>query len=150
MRPAAMRDPLEKPDGSSSMKTVAEERQGITDLEKRLLAIRCAIHESNHTTSMTIGETTRTISEWLVWKREIYPIESEWLSTTVKAIDQARAAAQSKGGKLLAEESDSSAADIIVNLDEAVLHKQIEALTVEYETLDGQLSLKNATVTITI
>ncbi len=66
-------------------------------------------------------------------------------------IQSLRTQAQQKGfGMVLAGQSASAPTDYLVNLDEAALAKEAETLETILGTLDGQLSLKNATVMIDV
>ena len=68
-RDSRFRDPLEADGGSKEF--VKRERQAIKDLEERLVKIRSAIQAINLRTSLAVNGTTRTVSEWLNWRREI-------------------------------------------------------------------------------
>jgi hypothetical protein len=60
-----------------------------------------------------------------------------------------RAKAQQQGTKV-SEQTTESLTDIVVNVNEKDLSDQIEALETTLGALDGQLSLKNATVSIAL
>jgi hypothetical protein len=145
-RPESQKDPLEKQEGS--VKFVAEKRQSIADLEDRYVSIRRAIAQSNQTTLITISKDTRTISDWLVWKVAIYPERQAFLRALLGGIETARRVAQKSGGSLTTDEKTAKPTDIIVSLDEKGLLDEIEHNDTAFQTLDGQLSLKNATVVV--
>jgi len=90
---------------------------------------------------------TRSISDWLVWRREVAPQRQQLYVDIRNAINNMRAQAQQKGLQVVASESGNQS-DIVVNINEKKLAAQIESLEEVLGTLDGQLSLKNATVTI--
>jgi len=79
-RQNTQRDPHKKDGGSAVL--IAQERQAINDLLERKISIRTAINIANAENSITIGKQTRTISEWLVWKRDVAPTMKVILNET--------------------------------------------------------------------
>lgn len=150
LRVEAQKDPLEKQGGSLAF--VAAARQAIKDLQARHLAIRVAIQQANHQTKITIGERTLTVAEWLTWRKEQAPTSQTILTDIRRLIDAARAQAQRSGAQVISAstQQDLKPQDIIVNLDEKALSEEIEDLETVLGTLDGRLSLINATTTIEV
>lgn len=146
MQPAALRDPLERQGGSA--KYVTEERQAINDLLALQVRIRRAIADANISNSITAGGQTRTIAEWLIWKREVAPKQSAFLRSLFNNIRNERLRAQAKGASIVTAGQDTKPADVVVNLDEKALIAEIEQLDTILGTLDGELSLKCATIFI--
>lgn len=147
-RPENQKDPLEKQGGSVAF--VAEKRQSVRDLESRFIAIRYAIATANQSNQITIEGETMTIANWLVWKREVYPQRSAFLRALLNGIGQARRIAAKQQGSVTSDESKAKPGDIVVNLDEKALTDEIEKLDTIFGTLDGQLSLKNATLVVNV
>lgn len=148
-RAEAIRDPLEKQGGSA--KHIEQEIQAIADLEAQYLDVRKRIAAANDTTTITVAGVSRSISDWLIWRREIAPHYRAWLTSMRSGIQQLRAKTQQRGGQMVsatAQIGDTKPDDIIVNVDEARLDQQIEHIEEVLGTLDGQLSLKNATTEI--
>jgi hypothetical protein len=145
VRDDKFKDPLEKDGGSP--KVVSEERQAIQDLEARVIRLRSAINRSNQETKLTIGSTTRTISDWLIWKREVMPSYSKFLSQVGIRIQNERNDVSYSRRNSISENTD---ADLVVNLDEKALGAEAEELEEILGNLDGQLSLLNATVTVSV
>lgn len=144
-RPENLKDPLEKQGGSWS--TVQSERQAIGDLLERNVAIRAAIADINSKTSLTINGVTRTIEQWLVWRREAGPMLQNIQHRLRSELTKAHASVlriQAGAG------STDKPAEVTINLDEAAFAKEVELLEDTLGQLDGQLSLKNATIQITI
>lgn len=140
-------DPLA--DSGGSRKVLEQERQAVFDLLERKVAIRRAIQAANAGTSLTIGSQTRSISDWLVWRREVAPAEQAFLTGLKTRIDQARTQATQQRVQLVAaDKSPEGATDILVNLSEKKLAERAEEVETALLTLDGQLSLKNALITI--
>jgi hypothetical protein len=149
-RAANLRDPLEKDGGSVDF--IARERQSMGDLEGRIITIRRGIALANDSNNITIGEDTKSIAEWLTWRREVFPAQQQTLVALRSQIIVARQHAQRSGVAVVAvnTDKDPEPKDWIINLNEKDLAAEIEALETTEGALDGQLSLKNATVTIDI
>jgi len=148
LRQEMFKDPLEKEGGSAA--AIRREIQSVHDLEERRIAIRRAINATNESATIAIGEQTRTIADWLVWRRESAPKQSQFLASLRAKIDQARQEATRKGAGLATNAETARPNDIVVNINEQELARQIETLEEALGKLDGQLSLKNATLTIEI
>jgi len=157
-RDSRVRDPLEKDGGSADW--IARERQAIWDLEKRIISIRTAIQRVNLTTSCTVNGTSRTLAEWLTWRREVSAGQQKFLSLLINGIRNVRAQVQKEGGRVLALASASAEVntssdpkappDVVVNVDERDLLEAQENLEQTLGELDGKLSLLNATTTIEV
>lgn len=150
-----LKDPLEKDGGSFAV--VAQELQSYQDLTRRIVKLRAAIRKSNEVTTVTIGSDTLTIADWLEWRREVAPLLEELLNKISAIIQAARERAvrsQATGRSFLSSEvataTEQPPSNIVVNVNEKELAKQIEDLQNILGTLDGQLSLKNATVVIEV
>lgn len=148
LRQAALKDPLEKQGGSDFV--IANERQAIDDLFMRLVDIRSAVTRSNMETLLTIGNFNMSVADWLVWKREVLPRKQQHLRQMSNFIEQVRHEALQKGFMTLAAEADARPGDVVVHIDELKLKEQIEELEEIAGTLDGRLSLLNATTEIDV
>lgn len=149
MRQDGIKDPLAKDGGSAAV--IARERQGLADLELRHVAIRTAIQAVNQTTPITVEGITKTIAEWLTWRKEIAPGQQAFVNKMRQTIQSMRNQAQQKGYAVVAATAttaNTQPTDFVVNLDEGALAKEAETMETILGTLDGQLSLKNATVMI--
>lgn len=148
-RVAMNRDPLEKEGGA--VQAVASERQAIKDLQERTVAIRRAISRANDSNKITVGSSSRSISDWLVWRREVAPLQKSLLESIRSGINNARNEAKKRDSRIVQSESEvTDSKDIIIHLSESELAREIEDIETVLGTLDGQLSLKNATVTIQV
>lgn len=141
-------DPFTSDGGSK--KALSQERQSITDLQTRLESIRAAIAKANLETAVTIDNDTKSLHAWLTWKREIVKNElaslTQWSNHVKAAIDQF-----SRTPQVMKDKEDKTVlVEMEPNLEYSELIKSIEALTQKLEKLDGQLSLKNATVTVNL
>jgi hypothetical protein len=149
-RQDGIKDPLEKDGGSAEV--IKRERQAIADLEARHVAIRTAIQKVNQSTPITIADTTKTIAEWLTWRKEVAPGAQSFVGKMRNSLIQVRSQAQQKGWGVIASATtaETKPTDFVVNVDESELAKEAERFETILGTLDGQLSLKNATVTIDV
>ena len=148
-RAEAVRDPLEKQGGSEAH--IRNESQAVEQLEANYVELRRRIAAANDSTVVTVLGVARPISDWLIWRREIAPARQAWLISLRSGIQQLRTKTQQRGGAMIsatATTADTKPDDIVVNIDEAALDRETEQLGEILSTLDGQLSLKNATTEI--
>jgi len=145
-RQANLRDPHEKDGGSA--KLIEQEMQAIKDLEERHVKIRLAIQQANSRESITVLGETHTIASWLTWRREVAPLAREFYSRIMKSLNTTRNQAMQKGMQVTTNQTSDSQNDIVVNINEKQIAEQAEHLENVLGILDGQLSLKNATVLI--
>lgn len=144
-RPAALVDPLEKKGGSG--KYISEEMQAIQDLQERVIAIRTAIQQTNLITNLTVQGMTRTIAEWLTWRKEISNNRRLLLTNIRAQITRARGeGTPSRARQAVADATATAPDQIHVAVDEQAIISASEQVEQVLGTLDGQLSLLNATV----
>ena len=149
LRQDGLKDPLEKDGGSTVV--IQRERQAIADLDTRRVAIRTGIQKINQSTYITVADITKTIAEWLTWRKEIAPGEQSFVTKLRSGIANARQQAQQKGWGVAAKDGTAAApTDLVINIDESALAAEAEQIENILGTLDGQLSLKNATVMIDV
>lgn len=148
-RQEKVKDPLAADGGS--VEYIKREEQAVRDLEERLIAIRSAILAANVATPVSVNGDTRSIQDWLTWRREVAPKQQAYLKVIRGGIDNLRRECQSKGLAVVqatATVGDVSPNDVWMNISEKELADRIEHLETVLGTLDGQLSLKNATTTV--
>jgi hypothetical protein len=148
VRPSIARDPFEKDGGT--MKMLASEMQGITDLESRIVRIRTAIQQANHDTLVTVAGTTKTLAEWLTWRKEIVTSRERFVMAVLQTVRETRRQFAARAAGTQSLEARAAEAGVEINVDEKALSQESETITKILGDLDGQLSLKNATVTIEI
>lgn len=141
MRSDAMKDPMEKDGGSAAV--LKAEMQSIDDLEKRIVELRRSIQQANDSTVLNIEGVEQSITDWLVWRREVSDNSRSFLKSLRTTIESVRE--QQRTWKSAPNEK---VADIIVNLSEKELATDYESMDKVLGQLDGLLSLKNATVMI--
>lgn len=141
-----VKDPHEKDGGSTQL--LSQEMQAIKDLEQRKVDIRIGIQKANEATKVSIEGMERSIADWLVWRREVAPTRERFLYTMQASVKQARDAM--RRGSFGSTNTSLEKYDLIVNIDEKGIAKESEQMKNILGQLDGQLSLKNATVMLDI
>ncbi len=144
-RSSKLRDPLENEGGSKEF--VKRERQGIKDLEEKVVLLRSAIQKINLNTELTISGETKTVSEWLNWRREIANGQKSFLAQMVQSLAILRQNA-TKQGLSVTDKDSVNPDDVLVMVNEKELAAEIEKLEEILGSLDGKLSLLNATTFI--
>jgi hypothetical protein len=146
------RDPFENSGGSPEH--IRKERQSIADLEQRIIKIRSAIQLANLQSSLAIEEATRTVAEWLTWRREISQHQVSFNGHLLDGIRSVRTEMQRKGGKITAiasaevNLSSDAIPEAVICIDEKQLIEEQDRLQKILGSLDGKLSLFNATTII--
>jgi len=143
-----LKDPFEKDGGSE--KKILEEMQAISDLETRAVALRRAIQSANEQTVVSLGGSDMTIADWLVWRREVAPSRERFLFEIRQRLLASRDAVRKQNVNWGSNTPSEKPIDIVVNVDESQLSKDLENIKDILGQLDGQLSLKNATVMVEI
>lgn len=147
VRMTHVKDPFESEGGSYAHND--KEHQAIRDLNKRLVSLRAAISKANTDNKLTIGDTERTIFEWLAWKKEVATnylnfVKSVY-ATTKTTLENAAARPQ-----VIKDEATGATKliECVANVDYPKWLKEYETQQDTLGKLDGQLSLKNATIVI--
>ena len=142
-------DPLDLEGGSH--KAVPAKLDSIRDLLERKVSIRSAINAKNASTEVTVSGQTRTVADWIIWRREAFKQEIEaWAALQRKVLD-ARQQCASKNIQLKEDGSQPSKVnEAACFIPEGAISKRIQQLQEIESTLDGKLSVVNATTTITI
>ena len=122
----------------------------MSDLQARVMKIRAAIQKSNLENTITISGYTKSISEWLTWRKEVAPNHLSFLNSLFTNIQNVRKQALQRGAQIVKGTEQEGLNDLIVNLDETVLQKERDDVQKILGELDGQLSLKNATINIEV
>jgi len=143
------KDPFEKDGGA--YKLIEQEVQSIKDLEQRVVRLRSAIMRANLDTELTIQGETMSIYDWLVWRKEVASSQTSFYETVgVKLNTFVKERRQRPMVHRNEETGATEVVNLITNFSEKEAQKQADFLEEIYGLLDGQLSLKNATVQISI
>lgn len=141
-------DPLAKVGGAQTH--LNEIQQSINDLEARQIKLRRAISVVNLANSLTIEGETRLVQDWLTWKRDISHEQRNFLNQQTSEIHRRREEAQRKGKQLTQEENNEPRGDVLVHIDVKKLAEDQDRLEKVLGTLDGRLSVFNATTQVTV
>ena len=148
-RQECYKDPLESSGGSRT--AIARERQAIKDLEERIVRIRTEINIANMATFLDVLGETRTVAEWIIWRREVAPGRQGDLQNLIQSLQRFRDDANRRGSAVVSTDAQATKqTDFIVNINEQELIQESERLEEILGVLDGLLSLKNATTTLTL
>lgn len=147
VRQERIRDPLEKEGGS--FKALESEMQAIRDLDAYAVSLRNAINRNNLDTTVTIDGETRTVADWIVWRRDVAPHTQTFLGQLRADIQGVRKDAAQKGLQVVNGQAQSDT-DVHINVNERKLAEQMEHIETVLGELDGKLSLHNATTTVTV
>jgi hypothetical protein len=149
LRQDGAKDPLEKELDGGSVEYIKRERQALDDLGMRIIALRQGIQKANDSNSIVLSGVSKTISEWLTWRREVAPGAQKFLNQIRGNLNSIREQAKRQGNQVVpAGTVAAERTDYLINVDEKELNRQIEEFEEILGSLDGQLSLKNATVQI--
>lgn len=140
------KDPFEAKGGARQV--LESEIQALQDNYRRLEKIRAAIAESNIDNQLTVGEQTRSVHEWLTFKREVAPKQIALFQTIHTQMKQRLDKDAQQPQVYKDEEGKTHLAKLVTNLDYVEYVRKYEKQQEIFETLDGLLSLKNATTVI--
>jgi len=140
-------DPLLDDGGSD--KIIPQKIQSLTDLLVRKVEIRTAINKKNLETQVTVGNKTKSVAEWIIWRREAKPQQLKVFQELQKTILNIRQQCQQKGLIVKEGEQPSKNNEVSCFISESLVNKEIESLNEIENTLDGKLSMINATTTVT-
>lgn len=141
-------DPHEKHGGSESF--VKQEMQSIQDLSDRLIRIRSAIAEANVKNEIQISDAKSSIYDWLTFKREIADDMINFTQSVVKQVETHNTRVSNQPQVYKTDDGKTQLVEYKVNIDQTEWIKKNENYVEKKEKLDGQLSLKNATIVIEI
>jgi hypothetical protein len=143
-------DPLKAEGGSVNF--IASEIQAIVALESNIIAIRAAIMSANLHHSAEVMGKTKTLFEWLVWKREVVENIKKFYDSIYKnakfEVEKSRANPSVK----MKPDQNTIPELVLVepNLNYMEFSKKHEEVCDMLAKLDGILSLKNATIVVEI
>lgn len=146
VRQKQMPDPFQSDGGGQQVMT--REIQAVTDLFTRLVSIRGAIAEANLTNKITVAEETKSIHDWLTWKREVAEPLRNFYQTIHVTIKEALIRQSTNPVVYKDEEGKVHMVEMVPNADYAEFIKRAEKTQDKFERLDGLLSLRNATITV--
>jgi hypothetical protein len=143
-RLSIMKDPMTEEGGQKEH--VQREFQAISDLEEQLIETRRRISETNIESFLVVEKESKSICDWLNWRREVVEERKKFLDLVLKHLDRLRKKTEQDKIQLESAE-DERAADfeLIVNVSEQKLREELEWIETALGSLDARLSVKNAT-----
>jgi len=150
LRDSRILDPLSKDGGSAAF--IASELQAVRDLTIRSISLRTAIQKANLEKTISVNGESRTVAEWLTWRREHSETQKSFTNMLIRNIASARDKFKEKVGivDLQNKPVGATIGELIVNLDEKWLLGESDRLEKTLGDLDGQLSLFNARTEVEI
>jgi hypothetical protein len=139
-------DPFKNDGGIEQV--IISESQGIMDLSRRLEKIRAGISKANLGNAIKIGNEAKTIHDWLIWKREIASGQISFLGHCNSAVRTHLDQSGKQPQVYKDPEGQTHLVKTTPNINYPEWLKYQAELTETLEKLDGQLSLKNATIAI--
>lgn len=139
-------DPFKEHGGAEAI--VKKTQQSVFDMRRRLVDIRHKISKANIDNQITINGKTMSIFDWLTWKREVYPGLESSLKTQLNDL---QAAAKRETDAPQSWKDNDGKIHLVVwlrNVDQKILQDEYNDLVETFGRLDGQLSLKNATINL--
>ncbi len=148
-KPKHAPDQLESQGGSKQF--IKSEIQSIDDLYARQIRLKASIARANIDTQITVNGKTQSIHDWLIWKRDISQPNINFFSKIYTNVKMQIEGAQSRP-QIYKDEKDGATKllEIEPNVEYGEFLKRTEELQDTFDKLDGQLSLKNATVIVTV
>lgn len=123
-------------------------QQSLKDLRKRLLDIRSGISKANIENKISIDGDERSIFDWLTWKREVYPSLEKSLKEQIQTLKKSAEEETNRPQVWKDEEGKTKLVSYVRNADLRTMEDEYSKIVEIFGRLDGQLSLKNATITI--
>jgi hypothetical protein len=148
LREQQYRDPLRAEGGTPSV--LAREWNSIRALHERTVLLRRLIQNAYERTTVSLGNRARSLADWLAWRREVTARQAGFLQALSTRISKARRQASRQARGQGDGPQGYRPADVIVHLNEQDLARERESLEEMLGALEGQVALKNATVTIDI
>lgn len=127
---------------------ITSELQSIDDLESRYLRIKGSIAKANIENSISINGFTKTIHDWLNWKRDLSDTQKKFVFN-LYSFPKGELDKLSKQPQIyLDDNKEKHLVEFEATIDYPSFLKKSEELNDTFDRLDGQLSLKNATIVV--
>ncbi len=142
-------DPLDLEGGSH--KAVPAKLDSIRDLLERKVVLRSAINAKNALTTVTVAGQSRTVADWIIWRREAFKQELDAWTALQRKVLEARTQCAGKAITLREDGNQPTKVnEASCFIPEGTIAKRISQLQEIESVLDGKLSVVNATTTIEI
>ena len=147
-KPKHLPDQLESEGGSKQF--LKQEIQALEDLYNRQIKIKGSIGKANITNNITINGKTQSIHDWLIWKRDIAQVQINFNTKVYTEVKKQIEQFQRQPQIYKDKDDKTQLLEIEPNVEYGEFLKKTEELQDVFDKLDGQLSLKNATIIIEI
>ncbi len=131
-------------------KIVEEELQSIGDIRIRIVTLRAAINQANMNTGITINGETKSMYSWLTWRREIMETETVFVAKSAAKIQAELSQYNNRPQVWKDDDEKQHLVHLEPTVDPKLFQDASEKLDVIAGSLDGQLSMKNATTFVHI
>lgn len=148
IRAKHIKDPFESSGGSK--KVNESEIQAIRDLNNRLVKLRAAISIANLGNEISVEGEGKSIHDWLIWKREVSKNEMDFSAKIPSLVKTHMDQVTRQPQVYKDDEGKTHLVDFEINVDYPEFVKENGKLQNILGKLDGQLSLKNATIVVEI
>lgn len=148
VRPKHVKDPLESEGGSK--KYIASEIQSMNDLMARHLKLKGSVASANIHNAITVNGRTQTIHDWLNWKRDLSATELKFNNDVHTQVKSQTDHLQRQPQVYKDDKGETHLLEYEVNVEYGDFLKTSENVQEILEKLDGQLSLKNATIQLDV
>jgi hypothetical protein len=133
-----------------SKEYIRSEVQAMDDLNARFIRIKGAIAKANIDNKIKVNDQEKTIHDWLIWKRDISKNEMSFSTEVYRTVKNHFDALQKQPQVYKGEDGSPKLVEYESMVDQGTFLKKSENLQEIFEKLDGQLSLKNATIVLDV
>jgi len=150
-RDERQRDPFER-EQSTAAAQIAQRMDSSRDLRARAVALRRAIALKNFEVRVEIEGVTRSVGEWLIWRREIAKGYGAELAALVGHIERLQSTVAQQNLRMRTDNTGSSGEPVRLALMLGLA--ELQTLREQHQStlgvLDGRLRVVNATTTIEV
>jgi len=146
VRHSHLEDPYATEGGSA--KYIERENHAVRDLYSRLVKIRSRIADANLHNEITINGKTMPIQDWLTWKREVAKDYEQYVKGVCQQTDNSFSQLGRSPQVYKNDKGETCLLQYTANINLPEWQREAESVQDTFQQLDGQLSLKNATITI--
>jgi len=148
IRPKHLKDKLESSGGSRDF--IKAELQSVSDLLARYLKLKGAIADANIKNTIQVNGTTKSIYDWLNWKRDMSNSDLHFNNSVHQSVQKHFDSIAKQPQVFKDDDGKTHLLEYEANVEYGDFVKLAEMTQETLERLDGQLSLKNATILLDV
>jgi hypothetical protein len=148
IKPKHLKDKLESQGGSREF--IKAELQSMNDLMARHLKLKGSIAAANIGNMIAVNGVTRSIHDWLNWKRDLSAGDLQFNTQIHKDVQKHFDTLAKQPQVFKDDDGKTHLLEYEANVEYGDFIKSSEAIQETLEKLDGQLSLKNATILLDV